>query len=93
VSTGLGSTGWMTSVVVGSLQIGAAWRNASAEGDYKSLPRDAEVLRFAVREPFPSRTSGVRLVYREISTALALQLTSLVPEGGVIFSDGIEADF
>jgi NAD kinase len=93
VSTGLGSTGWMTSVIVGSLSIDAAWRGARAPAAYRPLPWDTKVLRFAVREPFPSRTTGASLVYGEIGAQTPLQLTSLMPEGGVIFSDGIEADY
>jgi NAD kinase len=93
VSTGLGSTGWMTSVVVGSLVIGAALRGAPAKPDYRPLPWDAPLLRFAVREPFPSKSSGATMVYGEFDSLQPLRLTSLMPEGGVIFSDGIEADY
>jgi NAD kinase len=93
VSTGLGSTGWMTSVIVGSLTIGGAWRRVKDTADYRPLPWDSAVLRFAVREPFPSRTTGTSIVYGEVSGQAPLQITSLMPEGGVIFSDGIEADF
>jgi len=57
------------------------------------LPWDAPRLRFAVREPFPSRHSQADLVYGEITAAAPLRLVSLMPEGGVIFSDGIESDF
>jgi hypothetical protein len=50
-------------------------------------------LRFAVREPFPSRESAAKLVFGEISARSPLPLSSRMPENGVIFSDGIEADF
>lgn len=92
VSTGLGSTGWMTSVVVGSLAIGAAWQQRPYQPAYAPLPWDSELLRFAVREPFPSRSSSASLVFGEISREDPLQISSLMPEAGVIFSDGIESD-
>ena len=92
VSTGLGSTGWMTSVIVGSLRIGASWEGESRSIGYQPLAWDAPVLRFAVREPFPSRTTGASIVYGEVDSRHPLALTSHMPEGGVIFSDGIETD-
>jgi len=45
-----------------------------------------------VREPFPSRTSQVTLVCGSLERAERLSLRSLMPENGVIFSDGIETD-
>ncbi len=47
---------------------------------------------FAVREPFSSRTSGVNVVFGVCEAKTPLRLTSLMAEGGVIFSDGVEAD-
>jgi NAD kinase len=93
VSTGLGSTGWMSSIVAGSLGIGAAWSHAARADSYKPLAWDAGKLLFAVREPFPSRTTGVGLVYGECDRQHPLTMTSLMAEGGVIFSDGIESDY
>jgi hypothetical protein len=46
-----------------------------------------------VREPFPSKASATNLVYGIINSHKPLTLSSLMPENGVIFSDGIEADF
>lgn len=96
VSTGLGSTAWMRSVVVGSAAIAKSAQSVLAEGSdagYEPLPWDADCLRFAVREPFPSKTSQTDLVFGEIGRAQTLNLRSLMPENGVIFSDGIESDF
>jgi NAD kinase len=87
VSTGLGSTAWMRSIVTGSAAI------AGKKLDYRPLPWDADRLQFAVREPFPSKTSGTSLAFGEIRRGEVLSLRSLMPENGVIFSDGIEADF
>ena len=36
---------------------------------------------------------GARVVCGEVTNDLPLQLESHMPEGGVIFSDGIEADY
>jgi hypothetical protein len=51
------------------------------------------MLQFAVREPFPSRTSQTSMVLGRVGENEKLTLRSLMPENGVIFSDGIEADF
>ncbi len=93
VSTGLGSTGWMTSLITGSLGIEAAWNQRQRQGDYKPLPWDASTLRFAVREPFPSKTSAAELVFGDVDREHPLKLTSSMADPGVIFSDGIEKDY
>jgi NAD kinase len=92
VSTGLGSTAWFKSIVTGSLAIAEAFGSAAETAPYAPLPWDADELRFAVREPFPSRTSQVNLVYGHLMKSERLSVRSLMPENGVIFSDGIEAD-
>jgi hypothetical protein len=50
-------------------------------------------LVFVVREPFRSRASDVRLAAGMVDAGEELLLESHMPEGGVIFSDGVEADF
>jgi hypothetical protein len=92
VSTGLGSTGWMKSVVTGSAAINRALNSKAKAMTYKPRPWDADHLLFAVREPFPSKTSGTSLVFGTITHGQQLTLVSQMPENGVIFSDGIEAD-
>jgi NAD kinase len=91
IATGLGSTAWMKSVVTGALAIagGDTQRNDS----YRPMPWDAGRLIFAVREPFPSVSSQANIVFGAIEQGSNLRLRSLMPENGVIFSDGIEADF
>lgn len=99
VSTGAGSTGWFRSVLTGAAGIVEAYsRNQS--GDVRAM-RDgyrfdweADELRFSVREPFPSRTTGAELVYGRICGAREeLMVTSQMPQNGVLFSDGVEADY
>ncbi|MBX6969093.1 sugar kinase [Providencia rettgeri] len=89
VSTGLGSTGWFQSILAGAKAItGVAHHPLSNEfgwGDNK--------LQFSVREPFLSKTTGTKWVFGTIETESPLMLESLMPDNGVIFSDGIEDDF
>lgn len=94
VSTGLGSTGWLKSLLHGAATIAAAVEGEGAgNAAPPSLPWDAESLFFTVREPFPSRQSQAGLVFGEVTRAKPLKLRSIMPENGVIFSDGIESDF
>jgi hypothetical protein len=47
---------------------------------------------FSVREPFPSKWSQAEMVFGQVQVDEPLRIRSLMPENGVIFSDGIEAD-
>ncbi|MFM9435959.1 NAD kinase [Janthinobacterium sp. CG_23.3] len=94
VSTGLGSTGWLKSLLAGASAIAAqATPGGAARAPAPPAPWDADYLYFTVREPFPSRTSAASLVFGKISAGSCLTLTSQMAENGVIFSDGIEADY
>ncbi|MDR2153296.1 MAG: hypothetical protein LBO72_10805 [Helicobacteraceae bacterium] len=53
----------------------------------------SDELIFAVREPFPSKTTGTNLTFGKISRDAPLRIESLMGENGVIFSDGMENDF
>jgi NAD kinase len=92
ISTGLGSTAWFKSIVTGSLAIAGRFGRGVGAAAYTPQPWDSRELRFAVREPFPSKTSKTSLVVGRITKTEVLHLRSLMPENGVIFSDGIEAD-
>jgi NAD kinase len=92
VSTGLGSSAWMRSIVTGAMAIAGAYGKAMPDV-YRPWDWDADYLQLAVREPFPSRASSTTLVYGTVDRATKLVVRSLMPEGGVIFSDGIEADY
>lgn len=92
VATGLGSTAWFKSIVTGSLAIAGSFGGEAPPAPYAPSPWDSNELRFAVREPFPSRTSQTNLVCGRVTASERLRLRSLMPETGVIFSDGIEAD-
>jgi hypothetical protein len=49
-------------------------------------------LLFIVREPFISLHSKASIIAGSLGPDLPLRLESHMPVGGVIFSDGIEAD-
>lgn len=95
VSTGLGSTAWLRSVMTGSLALAAAVGRADAASGagWRPMPWDTPQLTFAVREPFPTRQSQATLVYGGITRERPLRIRSWMPEHGVIFSDGMESDF
>jgi len=92
VATGMGSTAWIKSIVVGSFGIAAAFAGGDVAAPAVTRPWDDRELTFAVREPFPSKSSQATLICGRIAPPAELHLRSLMPEGGVIFSDGIEAD-
>lgn len=89
VSTGFGSTGWFQSILSGAIGVVGQGQHPMAEGFAWDAPR----LQFAVREPFPSQTTGVDLVFGGIEAGTSLTLESYMPEHGIVFSDGVESDF
>ncbi len=93
VSTGLGSTAWMKSVISGSMAITNAVSGRTIKSSYAPLDWDTDHLAFAVREPFPMRTTQTSLVYGTFGKDEPLRIRSRMPESGVIFSDGVESDF
>jgi NAD kinase len=93
VSTGLGSTGWLRSILAGSAGIAAAVTGRPVTIQPPALPWDADYLCFSVREPWPSSTSAADITFGRVTARMPLQLLSQMPEHGVIFSDGIESDF
>ena len=92
VSTGLGSTGWMKSVVTGSVAIASSVGQHGNAAPYQPQAWDTNRLLFAVRDPFPSKASGATIVHGAITRQQPLEIASRMPESGVIFSDGVEAD-
>lgn len=95
VSTGLGSTGWYRSILAGAGGMAAAMfgQETTPTSLMGTFPWDADHLVFCVREPWPSKTTSAELTCGVISNAQPLELSSLMADGGVIFSDGIETDF
>lgn len=93
VATGLGSTGWMTSVVTGAMAIAQAGGATLQSPSEWTRKWDSPSLRFAVREPFPSKSSRATLVVGDVTPQQPLELRSHMSDNGVIFSDGVEADY
>jgi len=88
ISTGLGSTGWLKSVVAGASGVMGSGHSLDASFEW-----DANQLKFVVREPFPSQTTGTELVYGSVDNNSAMTVSSLMAGNGVIFSDGMVDDF
>lgn len=91
VATGAGSSGWLSSVFNMTQSI------AAAQGADFTRPAplswETKSLRWVVREPFVSKHSSAQLVYGTLAAGEELVIESLMPEQGVIFSDGVEQDF
>lgn len=92
VSTGMGSTGWLKSLYAGWVGAASAF-GVEAPAFDPQFAWDAAFLHYFVREPFPSRTTGTSLVAGRIDGDAPMVIASEMAEHGVIFSDGIEADF
>lgn len=91
VSTGAGSTGWVSSAF--NMASGVSVLLGGHQLKPFRLPWEDRRLLFVVREPFISRHSQASVVAGIVGQEESLALESLMPSGGVIFSDGIEADF
>jgi NAD kinase len=86
VSTGVGSTGWMSSIVAMSRGLGADGKTSPLS----TLPQPASAeLVFVVREPFPAPGVGADLVTGRVVPGRPLRLISEMPSGGCVFSDGV----
>jgi hypothetical protein len=103
VSTGLGSTGWLRSILAGAAGISqgvvavvrpnaAPTTGMSPAGNLR-MNWDAQRLLFSVREPWPSKETAASITFGSITAKQPLRLHSQMAENAVIFSDGIEQDF
>jgi hypothetical protein len=90
ISTGAGSTGWLSSVF--NMAAGIAAFTGGTTGTAMQLGWEDPRLVFVVREPFASRHSHTSLVAGVVAPGESLGLESLMPAGGVIFSDGVVDD-
>jgi hypothetical protein len=48
---------------------------------------------FSVREPFVSKASPAEIVWGNVRASEKLEIVSQMPQDGVIFSEGVEADY
>lgn len=102
ISTGLGSTGWLKSIISGAtnivneisnIKVNSQIDKAQNKNGVENIKWNSNYLYFTVREPFPSKTSKTDIVFGKITDKTPLKILSYMPENGVIFSDGIESDY
>ena len=91
IATGAGSTGWVSSAF--NMAAGISQFCGGKPGSAIRLPWEDRRLIFVVREPFLSRHSQATVIAGMLGPTEELSLQSLMPSGGVIFSDGMESDF
>ncbi|RKH06296.1 NAD+ kinase [Corallococcus sp. CA053C] len=91
VSTGAGSSGWLSSVF--ALARALTQQTGGVPGQPWQLGWEDARLAFVVREPFVSRHSSADIIGGFVTAKDELVLESRMPQGGVIFSDGMEEDF
>jgi hypothetical protein len=92
VSTGLGSTGWYSSLIGGAYRL-VQHEAGLAELNDLSWEYSRPELRFTVREPFLSKTTGNNLICGVIFDGGSLVIESHMGESGIIFSDGMQDDY
>jgi hypothetical protein len=84
-------TGWISSVFNMASGVAAFCGGGQIAG--VRMPWEDRRLLYVVREPFLSRHSQVGIVAGTLDVGEELVLESLMPSGGAIFSDGMEADY
>jgi len=92
VSTGAGSTGWLSSLFNMANSINSTFYKLG-KNLYEPIPMEEEKLIFVVREPFLSKSSKINIASGVIYPNNELEIESHMPKNGVIFSDGIQSDF
>ena len=94
VSTGAGSTGWLQSVYAGAAGVvEALGGHVIPPANGGRMNWDTDHLVYSVREPFPSIATQTSIVHGVFTNAEPLRITSQMASNGVIFSDGVEADY
>ncbi|MGD1840481.1 MAG: sugar kinase [Thermonemataceae bacterium] len=91
VATGAGSTGWLSSLFNMAAGIYQVFGQA-VPLDRQTQGWETEQLIFVVREPFLSKMSHIDIPAGILQASEALILESLMPNDGMIFSDGITED-
>ena len=86
VSSGVGATGWLRSIVTMVTGLSGTTRPSQLS----ALPHATRSeLVFVVREPFPSPGAGTELLTGRVLPGRPLSVISEMPDGGCVFSDGI----
>jgi hypothetical protein len=92
ISTGAGSTAWLSSVM-NEFRGLEKFLGCKSSQNFQTMAWDDDKLCYIVREPYRSPSYGTDLVAGYINSREKLVIESLMPEDGVIFSDGIMDDF
>jgi NAD kinase len=90
VSTPAGSTGWLSSIFNMAYGVTGLFEKNLKPKQPKIKTNE---LLFAVREPFQSIRTKTNIAAGVIKSQQILTIESLMPTNGIIFSDGVEADF
>jgi len=94
VSTGAGSTGWLQSVYAGAAGVvEALGGKVIPPANGGRLNWDTDQLVYSVREPFPSIATQTSIVHGMFTDQTPLKVTSQMASNGIVFSDGVEADY
>ena len=94
ISTGAGSTGWMSSIFNMAGRIGRIFdTDRERERIVHRLDWSDRQLMWAVREPFISCHSSADMIGGFLDADQELVVGSQMDGNGVIFSDGVEKDF
>jgi hypothetical protein len=80
IATGTGATGWAASL------------HRERHSPLLLPGPEENRLAFFVREPWSSPATAATLVEGELNDGVSLDIASELPDGGVLFGDGIEAD-
>jgi NAD kinase len=91
ISTQAGSTGWLSSIFNMSFGIHQFIEKGNSKNKYVKL--NDNQLMFAVREPFASKKTQTDITAGILTGQSKLIIESLMPNNGIIFSDGVESDF
>ena len=90
VSTGAGSSGWLSSIFNEAIGI-VSFLNGKPVKPVQ-MKWEEEALLFVVREPFVSKQSSAGILAGRLKRGVPLSIESQMPTAGVIFSDGVESD-
>ena len=92
VSTGAGSTGWLSSVFNMAAGVVAILGKTPPASPLRIGWEDPRLV-YVVREPFASKSSRANLVAGILDAGQEITVESEMAANGVIFSDGVESDF
>jgi NAD kinase len=98
VSTGAGSTGWLSSVlnmasgVTTTFGGGPGVLRGKAGQPFRLRWEDPKLV-YVVREPFISKSSSANLIAGMVEPGQEMVIESEMASDGVIFSDGVESDY